>query len=342
MPSYRIAANLVMVSTCATSFCTDFFFSHWVLSAYLYSECGAIQLSSNNLTKINVDLNLAISLVRSQFPRWADLPVKPVVSSGTVNALFRLGDEMVIRLPYRESAVQFPDKEHQWLPKLAPHLSLSVPVPLEKGRPESDYPWLWSIYSWLEGEDGWIQPIEDLAQAAIDLAGFITNLQHIDPSDGPRHGIHNNFRGEPLADRDPLVRSAIEELGDRIDRRRVTKAWDLALKQPLQYKDLWIHGDLQPGNLLTQCGKLTAVIDFGLLGVGDPASDLLPAWNLFTRDSRRVFRDAIQVDDATWIRGQGWALYQALLALAYYWDTNQVMVRMSQRIIREILNDRSA
>lgn len=299
-------------------------------------------MSNNNSSKVKVNVDLAIALVRSQFPRWAHLALKPVASSGTVNSLFRLGDEMVIRLPYRESAIEFPDKEHRWLPRLAPYLSLSVPVPLAKGHPGRGYPWLWSIYSWLEGDDGWTQPIEDLRQAAIDLAGFITDLQRIDPSEGPRHGIHNHFRGEPLADRDPLVRSAIEELGDRIDRRRITKAWDLALKQPLQYKDLWIHGDLQPGNLLTQCGKLTAVIDFGLLGVGDPACDLLPAWNLFTRDSRRVFRSAIQVDDAAWIRGQGWALYQALLALAYYWDTNQVMVRMSQRIISEILNDRSA
>ncbi|MCH7742103.1 MAG: aminoglycoside phosphotransferase family protein [Proteobacteria bacterium] len=300
-----------------------------------------MHLPINNLSRVNINLALATSLVRSQFPRWRHLPIKPVISSGTVNALFRLGDEMVIRIPYRENAAKFPDKEHVWLPRLAPHLSLSVPVPLVKGRPDGDYPWSWSIYSWLEGADGWTQPIADLRQTAVDLAGFITELQAIDPGEGPRHGVHNYFRGGLLADRDSLVRSAIVELGNRIDTKMVTNAWDLALDQLPNSKDLWIHGDLQPGNLLTRRGTLTAVIDFGLLGVGDPACDLLPAWNLFTPGSRRVFRAAIQVDNATWIRGQGWALYQALLALPYYWDTNPVMVRMSQRIIKEIHNDRS-
>jgi aminoglycoside phosphotransferase (APT) family kinase protein len=284
-----------------------------------------------------LDHDLAAALVQSQFPRWAGLRIEPVASSGTANTLFRLGDEMVIRLPRTESAVQAIDKEHEWLPKLGPHLSLSVPASLAIGEAVSDFPWPWSIHSWLQGEDGWTQPVEDLRQAAIDLAGFITDLQRIDPSEGPRPGQHNSFRGEPLADRDPFVRSAIAELGDRIDTRAVTSAWDLALDQPLWSDDLWIHGDLQPGNLLSQRRQLTAVIDFGLLGVGDPACDLLPAWNLLTRETRSVFRSAMQVDDATWIRGQGWALYQAVLALPYYWDTNQVMVRMAQREIDEIL-----
>jgi aminoglycoside phosphotransferase (APT) family kinase protein len=298
-------------------------------------------LSNGNPTEVDVNLDLAVGLVGAQFPRWAGLPIEPVASSGTVHALFRLGREMVIRLPRREPAIEFADKEHQWLPRLGPHLSLSIPVPLAAGRPVSDFPWPWSIYSWLEGDDGWTQPIEDLRQAAIDLARFINDLQRIDAADGPRPGEHNCFRGEPLADRDPPVRSAIEDLGDRVDTKAVTRAWDSALDQPLWSNDLWIHGDLQPGNLLTQRGKLTAVIDFGLLGVGDPASDLLPAWNLLTRDTRSVFRTEMQVDRATWIRGRGWALYQALLALPYYWDTNQVMVRMSQRVINEILSDRS-
>lgn len=296
-------------------------------------------MSDNHPSKVSVNLDLAVSLVRSQFPLWADLPISPVVSSGTVNSLFRLGDDMVIRLPHPEHATQFAEKEHQWLPKLRPYLPLSIPVPLAKGMPGREYPWPWSIYAWLEGDDGWTQPILDLHQAAIDLARFVTDLQQIDPGAGPRAGKHNNFRGVALSDRDPLVRTAISALADRIDVKAVTQAWDLALQQPLADKDLWIHGDLQPGNLLTQQGKLTAVIDFGLLGVGDPACDLLPAWNLFTRESRCVFRDAIQVDGATWTRGLGWALYQALLALPYYWDTNQVMVRMSQRILHEILSD---
>ena len=178
----------------------------------------------SDIDPVEVDLDLAVALVGSQFPRWAGLPIEPVVTSGTVNTLFRLGDEMVIRLPHRETAARFVRKEHRWLPQLGPHLPLSVPAPLELGKPASGFPWPWSIYSWLEGSDGWTQPIEDLRRAAIDLARFITDLQRIDPSEGPRPGEHNAHRGVPLADRDPLVRAAIAELGDRVETEAVARS----------------------------------------------------------------------------------------------------------------------
>lgn len=285
------------------------------------------------------DVDLAVELLRSQFPKWADLPIEAVRSSGTVNSLFRLGEDMVIRLPHRVSNARFIEKEHRWLPIMAPNFSLSVPTPLAMGKPQDAFPWPWSIYSWLEGQDGWTEPIEDLPQAAADVAQFIVELRAIDPSEGPRAGQHNSFRGLPLANLDSQVRKAIDELGDRIDTQLVTEAWELALAQPRWTEDRWIHGDLQPGNLLSQRGSLTAVIDFGLMGVGDPAADLLPAWNLLTADTRGAFRDALEVDDATWIRGHGWALFQALLALPYYWDNNPVMVQMSQRVLRELFTD---
>ena len=286
------------------------------------------------------DPALVRALIESQFPEWSHYAVEAVESTGTANYLYRLGDEMVVRISRSSSAMEAVEKEHRWLPELASQLPLALPIPLAQGRPVEECPRPWSVYAWLEGEDGWTRPLTDLDQAASDLAAFIAALQRVDSADGPRPGEHNCFRGVPLQERDASVRSAIEELGNRVDRGAVEEVWDSALRQPLWRDDVWIHGDLQPGNLLSRNGKLTAVIDFGLLGVGDPAADLLPAWNLLERDSRDIFRGALEVDDATWIRGQGWALYQALLALPFYWSTNPTMVRMSQRVIGEILGDR--
>lgn len=296
-------------------------------------------MANSTLSVVEPSTGLARLLITSQFPTWAQLAVTPISSSGTANKLFSLGEEMVVRFPQTTSAILSLDKEHLWLPMLAQHLCLPIPMPLERGHRQSEYPWPWSIYSWLPGEDGWKQPIKDLNQAASSLAQFLTELESIDLVDGLQPGRHNSFRGEQLAGRDQGVRTAITELGDRVDRKVVTRAWNQALEQPLWEADRWIHGDLQPGNLLSQQGKISAVIDFGLLGIGDPACDLLPAWNLLTRQSRERFRSALQIDNETWIRGQGWALYQALLALPYYWKTNQVMVRMSQRVLNELFND---
>lgn len=294
----------------------------------------------NDIPEFEMDAELAARLVAAQFTDWADLPVMPAPSSGTANALFRLGDDLVIRFPRSHSAILAVAKEQEWLPRLARHLRLAVPVPLAQGSPQTEYRWPWSIYGWLQGDDLWTRAIEDLQQAAVDLAEFVIQLQGVEGVEGPTPGQHNAHRGEPLIRRDPLVRKAIAELGKRVDARTVTREWESAVDQPRWDRSVWIHGDLQPGNLLARDGKLTAVIDFGLLGVGDPACDLLPAWNLLDRDSRRTFRSIMQVDDATWTRGRGWALYQSLLALPYYWDTNEVMVRMARRQITELLADR--
>jgi len=294
----------------------------------------------DDIPDFEVDAELAARLVAAQFPGWAHLPVRPVPSSGTANALFRLGEDLVLRFPRTQSAILAVTKEQAWLPRLARHLGLAVPVPVAQGSPEAGYRWPWSVYGWLQGDDLWTHAIGDLHQAAVDLAGFITRLQAVDAAEGPAPGRHNSHRGEPLVGRDPLVRKAIVELGERIDARTLTREWEIALDQPRWDRSVWIHGDLQPGNLLAREGKLAAVIDFGLLGVGDPACDLLPAWNLLDRDSRRTLRSLLQVDDATWERGRGWALYQSLLALPYYWDTNEVMVRMAWRQITELFADR--
>jgi aminoglycoside phosphotransferase (APT) family kinase protein len=278
-------------------------------------------------------------LLAAQFPHWADLPIEPVRSAGTDNAIYRLGDDMAVRLPRIHWATGQPDKEHQWLPKLAPLLPLAIPVPLAKGTPAEGYPWHWSVCRWLEGETATLERITDLRQAATDLAQFVAALQRVDPTDGPRAGDHN-LRGVPLALRDRPTRAAIAALHGVIDADAVTTTWEAALQAPeWDRAPVWFHGDLLPGNLLVEGGRLSAVIDFGGLGVGDPACDLMIAWGLFSGESRDVFRSAVAVDDATWARGRGHALSQALIFIPYYSDTNPVGVGSARRAIQEVLAD---
>lgn len=291
--------------------------------------------------EVDTDASLVGRLLASQFPGWADLPVTPVPSTGTDNAIYRLGDDMAVRLPrIQRAAGQRVDKEHQWLPRLGPRLPLAIPVPLAKGTPAEGYPWRWSVCRWLAGETATIERIADPRQAATDLAQFVAALQRIDPTGGPLPGAHNFFRGVPLAMRDPATRTAIASLKGIIDTDAVTVAWEAALKTAAWDRPpVWIHGDLIPGNLLVEGGRLSAVIDFGGLGVGDPACDLMVAWTLFSGESRDVFRAALSVDDATWARGRGWALSWALIYIPYYLDSNPAGVSTARRAIHEVLAD---
>ena len=276
----------------------------------------------------------------AQFPRWAEPPLAPVHSAGTDNALYRLGDDMVVRLPRIEAATGQVDKEHQWLPRLAPHLPLAIPIPLAKGTAGEGYPWQWSIYRWLEGKNAVIEHIADLDQAARDLAQFIAALQQIDPTGGPPPGVPNSFRGVPLTTRDAETRAAIASLDGMLNIEAVTTAWEACLQAPAwDGPPVWIHGDLSPLNLLVDRSRISAVIDFGCLGVGDPACDLIVAWNLLSAQTRDIFRAALSVDDATWARGRGWALSVGLIALPYYQNTNPKLAGIARRAIDEALAD---
>ena len=290
--------------------------------------------------EVDTDVSLVGRLLATQFPRWANLPIEPVRSAATDNALYRLGGDMVVRLPRIRGAAGQVDKEHRWLPGFAPHLPLSIPVPLAKGTPGEGYPWHWSVYRWLEGENATIERIADPRQAATELARFIAALQRIDPAGGPPPGEHNFFRGVPLATRDTQTRAAIASLHGTLDADAVTAAWEAALRAPAwDGPPVWIHGDLQSGNLLAREGRVNAVIDFGGLGVGDPACDLMVAWNLLSAETRGVFRAALPVDDATWERGRGWALSVGLIALPYYRRTNPALAGISAHAIDEALAD---
>jgi aminoglycoside phosphotransferase (APT) family kinase protein len=292
-----------------------------------------------HVEEIDTDTLLVRRLLMAQLPQWTDLPIRPVQSAGTDNALYRLGDEMVVRLPRIHWAVEQIEKERQWLPRLAPHLPLALPVQLALGESGEGYPWQWSVYRWLAGENLTIENIAEPNQAAIDLAQFIIALQQIGTTGGPPPGS----RGKPLATRDSYTREAIASLQDVFDAEAMTAVWDAALRAPEWGRTpVWFHGDMLPGNLLFERGRLSAVIDFGALGVGDPACDLMIAWNLFSGESRNVFRTTLAVDDATWTRGRGWALSQALIFIPYYWNTNSVGVGYARRAIEEVLADHRA
>jgi aminoglycoside phosphotransferase (APT) family kinase protein len=290
--------------------------------------------------EVHTDATLVRRLLATQFPQWAELPITPVPSAGTDNALYRLGDELAVRLPRIDWAIGAIEKECRWLPYLAPHLPLPVPVPLAMGAPGEDYPWNWSICRWIEGENATFDRIADPCQFATDLARFIVALEQIDPGDGPRSGSPGVSRGVPLAPRDASTRAAIAELDGMIDTDAATAAWDAGLAAPVwDGPPTWFHGDLQSGNLLVADGQLSAVIDFGTMGVGDPACDMLVAWTLFTSDARAAYRAALQVDDATWARGRGWALSFGVGALSYYKDTNPTLAGIGRHAIVEVLGD---
>jgi len=292
-----------------------------------------------HVDEVHTDVSLVGRLLASQFPPWAGLSLEPLLPWGTDNALYRLGDDMVVRLPRIERANGTLKRERQWLPRLAPHLPLAVPVPLAEGMPAEDYPFEWSIYRWLEGEPATTHRIADLAQAAADLAEFVAALQQLDPTDGPGPDKYNAFRGVPLAMRDEPVRASIASLSATIDVGAVTAAWEAALRAPgWERPPVWIHGDLDSRNLLVERGRLSAVIDFGCLGVGDPACEVMVAWKMLTADTRDIFRAELSVDEATWARSRGWALSQALIALSYYTlETYPVLVREAERWMAEVL-----
>ena len=290
--------------------------------------------------EVETDVALVRRLLAGQFPQWADLPIDPVVSYGTDHDIYRLGDHLAARLPRIGWATKQAAKEAQWLPKLAPYLPLALPVQLAMGRPGEGYPFDWSVYSWLPGENA-NGTIEDLDQAAVDLAAFVNALRQVDTTGAHSRAPH--ARGGPLTEGDEQVRRSIAQLGDRIDAGASVRSWEESLAASAwDGAQVWVHGDLLPGKLVVVDGRLSAVIDFGGLNVGDPACDLQPAWNVFAGRSRVRFRAELGVDDASFLRGRGWALYQAVSALAYYWDTNPGIVAQASHALAQVLADEPA
>ncbi|WFE54983.1 aminoglycoside phosphotransferase family protein [Micromonospora sp. WMMD1155] len=288
--------------------------------------------------QVDVAVDVVAALVAEQFPRWRGLPLRPLASTGTVNALFRLGTEIVLRFPLRPSADPAVraelEREQEHARMLATRLPVAVPEPLGLGGPGGGYPGPWTVYRWIAGEPIHPGRIDDLDGFARDLAGVVTALRTIDTDGWVWYG---SGRGGPLATQDAGVRMALSVSGALTDTARLTQVWDRCRDVPRHDTDGWIHADLMPGNLLVRDGRLAAVIDLETVTVGDPAVDLMPAWNLFDAGSRETYRRALDVDDATWERGRGWALGQAINALPYYVQTNPVMAAIARRTLRAVL-----
>lgn len=265
------------------------------------------------MTDLRIDPALVRALVGAQFPRWRHLDVRPVEVDGWDNRTFRLGDELTVRLPSGPGYASQVAKELAVLPIVAAGLTLPVPEVIALGEPGEGYPFAWSVRRWIEGTPARDVPDLDRRRFALDVADVLRELRTISPSGGPAPGQHSAGRGGPLRQWDDQVESAVAELGPRVDAACARARWSEARSATWAGDARWFHGDVAVGNLLTTDGRLSAVIDFGCAGVGDPACDLAIAWTLFDRTDREAFRRAVDVDDAMWARGAGWALWKALI-----------------------------
>lgn len=291
--------------------------------------------------EVVVDAGVVARLVAAQLPQWAHLPVVHASSAGTDNAMFRLGDDLVVRLPRIARAVQSVEREQRWLPLIGPALPVETPVPLAQGVPGEGYPFPWSVYTWLRGAP---PTASDLTERfVLDLAECLAALRALDVPDGPvnHRGLTFDARDEVTRESIAAMRGMPDEPG--IDTDAVTAVWDAAFDLPTcAPPGTWVHDDVAPGNLLVRDGRLTGLIDFGGVSRGDPAVDLQVAWNLLPRPLRPVLREALDVDDATWLRSRAWSLSQACLQLPYYARTNKPLAANARYVIGEVLADAAA
>lgn len=256
---------------------------------------------------------------------------------GWDNRTFRLGDTLLVRLPSGAAYAGQVEKEQRWLRRLAPMLPLPIPQPMALGEPDEGYPWHWSVYRWLDGEPASVAQVTDRRALAIDLAAFLKALWRIDASEGPTFGAHNFFRGGPLATYDSEARRAIEALRGRIDAAKALEMWECAAATTWRHAPMWVHGDMSAGNLLVREGRLGAVIDFGMLGTGDPACDLAIAWTFLEGENRDAFRAATGLDAQTWQRGRAWALWKAAIVAAEMCATNELENAQCWRTLDQVL-----
>ncbi len=274
--------------------------------------------------ELEIDEALVRRLLAEQFPEWAELPLARIEPQGTVNAIFRLGDELAVRLP-RLAEWSAGEAELLWLPRLAPLLPLEIPRPLALGEPGAGYPCRWLVVNWLAGETG---PVDELdpVEAARDLAAFVAALQEADAEGAPAGR-------DRLADRDARTREHVARLG-----AAALEAWELALAAPRwEQPAVWQHGDLDCRNWLVRGGRISAVIDWGSPGAGDPAADVMVAWKLHSPEAREAFREAVDVDDATWTRARGWVVVQAAMILGYYTpENNPALYHEAERWLEQV------
>lgn len=290
--------------------------------------------------KIDISIELVKKLVDEQFPQYSNLEIQPVKFTGIDNRTFHLGNDMLIRMPSAEGYAPQVLKEQKWLPVLDKYLDIKIPKPIHLGKSEADYPWNWSIYQFIPGKSVNTLKLttDEKKELANDLASFIKNLHQVPTKDAPKGGLHNYYRGCHQSIYDKDAREDIETLSDIIDSSKALNLWEKALKSKWMQKPVWVHGDLAIGNLLMQNGKLTAVIDFGCMGIGDPACDLVMAWTFFDDESREIFETKTDLDEDTWNRARAWALWKACFELVEIKDKSSEEALQKIKIINEVIN----
>ncbi len=290
--------------------------------------------------KLDINRELVRQLIVTQFPQWSKLEVRPVELSGWDNRTFHLGESMLVRLPSAEGYAQQAEKEQRWLPILANKLPLSIPALLAKGYSDNIYPWKWGIYRWIEGETANVNLISNLLEFARSLAQFLHCLQLINTNGAPVAGQHSFYRGTSLLRYDQETRTSIDELKEEIDTHLAIRIWEDAISSEWERRPVWFHGDVASGNLIIKDGKLSAIIDFGCCGVGDPSCDLAIAWTFLIGESRKEFRAGLNIDDGTWSRGRGWALWKVLIAIqALKRVSNNAKGQNARNTLNEIFNE---
>jgi aminoglycoside phosphotransferase (APT) family kinase protein len=283
-------------------------------------------------------------IVDTQLPQWAGLPLRRLPPVGTDNQLFRLGEDLLVRMPRIHWAADAPAREMEWLPGIAAGVPLEVPAPVALGEPDDGYPFDWCVVPWLEGTTlsgrhlGDDADNVDWQQVAADVGEFLLALRELDATGGPVKP--DGTRGSDLATADEWVRTWTDRAGDRVDRAGVLAAWEESLAAPRWEGDpAWLHCDVHEGNLLQRDGRVAAVIDWGGLGVGDPAIELNAAWGFFPDDAVATYRDALGLDEAAWLRGRGWALQPAISGMVYYKRTAPERSELGRRTVERIVAD---
>ncbi len=291
--------------------------------------------------ELEITTQTAKALIAEQFPQFAHLHIRPVDHGGNDNRTFRLGEEMSIRLPSAEEYVRQVEKEQKWLPKIAAHLPLPIPEPIAMGMPSVCYPWKWSIYKWLEGESANTLALSDahLEAIAVQLAHFLRAFHQFDADGAPAPGLHNWWRAAHTSIYDVETRSLIETLQDLINVDQARSLWQRAIDSKWEKDPVWVHGDVSSGNILVKDNKLAAVIDFGCMGIGDPACDLTIAWTFFRGKSREVFKANLPLDEETWARARGWAMWKALFEISVLEDKSGAALAKQLQIIDAVIEE---
>lgn len=288
--------------------------------------------------QVDIDTALVRGLVDAQFPQWAGLPLEPVDSGGLVNAIYRLGSDLSVRLPHRPAINDIVQREQEKLAALAPFLPVAIPAVEAIGSPTEAFPGTWSVHRWLPGTHPAPDALADPRGLAADLAAFVDAFRRIDLADRAPVYLGERRTRDSMVSMDSSTRQALGELEGVIDTRAALASWEESLAAPYDGREVWVHSDLTPTNLLVSPeGRLTAVLDFETCGVGDPSCDLFVAWNPLPAKVRDEFRAALDVDDATWLRGRGRVLSQALITLPHFKDTNPAMANNKRHVIREVL-----